>query len=199
MYRIDTNMPTSPYPSPFLRQNSYISTARPAMTTEHRYFGRVKTVNTTPASLTIIPDHRTTRADYVFAFGFSNIQLAEFLYSFTLEERRVSYVLRPGRIGEMLVQDVRVIKGVKVKVKEEAGSADGRREERIRKDSSVSTPDRAWGREGGQRADRVRCLRWRASWLRNMIILHLRRRLGGMRGENLYVGLIFSVVGRADD
>ena len=111
----------------------------------------------------------------------------------------MSYVLRPGRIGEMLVQDVRVIKGVKVKVKEEAGSADGRREERIRKDSSVSTPDRAWGREGGQRADRVRCLRWRASWLRNMIILHLRRRLGGMRGENLYVGLIFSVVGRADD
>ena len=109
----------------------------------------------------------------------------------------MSYVLRPGRTGEMLVQDVRVVEGVKVK--EEAGSADGRREERIRKDSSVSTPDRAWGREGGQRADRVRCLRWRALWLRSMIVLHLRRRLGGTRGENLYVGLIFSVVGRADD
>lgn len=50
------------------------------------------------------------------------MRLAEFLYSFALGERRVSYVLRPGRAGEMLVKDVRVVEGVVVK--EEVGVAE---------------------------------------------------------------------------
>ena len=79
------------------------------------------------------------------------MQLAAFLHSLALGKRRVSYVLRPGRAGEMLAQEVRIVEGVKVKV--EAGVADGGM---VRKENSVSMRDHKCGLEW--MADRVRCL-----------------------------------------
>lgn len=91
------------------------------MAMEQRYFGKVKAVNTTPSCLTIIPEDRNARPDYDRACGLSRIQLADFLYAFGSGEKdsaanmRVSYVLRPGPGGMMLVQDVQRVEAVKVK------------------------------------------------------------------------------------
>ena len=102
-------------PATFLPHDSYTSTVEPSMATEQRYLGRVKTVNTTPPSLTIVPEDRTIRPDYDLVFGLSHIQLAEFLYSFGNGNMRVSYALRPGPAGELVVQDVQNAEAVEVK------------------------------------------------------------------------------------
>lgn len=96
------------------------------------------------------------------------MQLAEFLYSLAMGERRVSYLLRPGRAGEMLVRDVRIAEGVKVK--REAGVADGVGGGMVGKEKSVRVRDHKRGLESvGRTADRVRFLRRLALGLRNMM------------------------------
>ena len=82
------------------------------------------------------------------------MQLAAFLHSLALGKRRVSYVLRPGRAGEMLVQEVRIVEGVKVK--KEAGVM-------VKKENSVSMRDEKCVLESvGRPADWRRCL-WRVA------------------------------------
>lgn len=132
-------MATFPHPAIFLRQESYTSAAEPSMGTEPRYFGRVKAVNTTPPSLTIIPEDRTSRPDYDLAFGLSNIQLVEFLNLFASGEMRVSYVLRPGPTGALLVQDVQSAETVIVKEEgSPSWSADGPGEGKVERGKDVS-------------------------------------------------------------
>ncbi|CAF9916007.1 MAG: hypothetical protein ALECFALPRED_010467 [Alectoria fallacina] len=112
---IEPGMTTFLPPATFLPHDSYTNPVEPSMATEQRYFGRVKTVNTTPPSLTIVPEDRTIRPDYELVFGLSHIQLAEFLYSFGSGNMRVSYALRPGPAGELVVQDVQNAEAVEVK------------------------------------------------------------------------------------
>lgn len=126
------------------------------MTTEKRYLGRIKTANTTPPSLTIIPEDPTTRPGYDIALGLSKKQLSEFLFAFGDGEMRVSYVLRPGRTGVLEVQDVQsVFADVKVEEVERArsGSADGPGEVRSRRGKNVSI-DRARSRLGSDGSSR---------------------------------------------
>ncbi|KAL9137430.1 MAG: hypothetical protein Q9175_001354 [Cornicularia normoerica] len=126
MNRTEPGIANFPTPATFnpLQQRSTTSTAEPSMATEHqRYFGSVKTVNTTPPSLTIIPEDRTAHPDYALVFELSHIELSEFLYLFGAGEMRVSYVLRSGPSGVLLVEDVQGAEAVKVK--EEEGSASG--------------------------------------------------------------------------
>lgn len=108
------------------------------MATENRYFGRVKTVSTTPPSLTIVPEDRSIRPDHDLAFGLSNVQIAEFLSSFASGEMRVSYVLRPGPIGGLLVQDVQTAEAVIVKQEHGSSGAEGvLGEGKVRKEKNV--------------------------------------------------------------
>lgn len=78
---------------------------------EPRYYGTVKTLSTTPSSLTIVPedDHSQPQPDLrLTASGFSPVQLQGFLNAFAKGRMRVSYVVRPPRPGDdLVVEDVR--------------------------------------------------------------------------------------------
>lgn len=108
------------------------------MASERVYYGRVKTVNTTPPSLTIVPEDRSIRPDHDFAFDLSRVQLAGFLLSFAAGEMWVSYVLRPGPVGRLVVQDVRTVGAVTVK-QEHGSSGSGRAlgEVRVKEEKNV--------------------------------------------------------------
>ena len=103
----------------------------------------MKTVGTTPGSLTIVPEDRVARPNHDVALGLSQFQLVRFLNMLAAGETRVSYVLvrRGGGGGRgwgaVEVRDVQREKEVKVEEKEEeegqgvvgaSGSASGVRE-----------------------------------------------------------------------
>lgn len=78
-------------------------------TDQQRSYGHVKTLSTTPRSLTIIPDSDDDRRPIV-ALGLSTPQLSTFLLAFAKGRMRVSYVLRKGGGapgGVVTVEDVR--------------------------------------------------------------------------------------------
>lgn len=100
-----TTTTTTPSPSP----SSSPPTATSTSTDQQRSYGHVKTLSTTPPSLTIIPESDDERPGPIVAVGLSALQLSKFLGAFAKGRMRVSYVLRRGGASGsvVMVEDVR--------------------------------------------------------------------------------------------
>lgn len=78
-------------------------------TAEQWHIGRVTSANSTPPSLTVVPDDRTTGPDYPLVFSTSHARLADFLSTYDPERMRVSYALRLGPAGRLVVEGLTVV------------------------------------------------------------------------------------------